>query len=112
MLRVQKQSEAVTRSCSKGKIFLKNLQNTQENTCAVPLNAFTCYSENFLYITTNFINFQVMATSKNSHVHALSETIKNTLEDNEKEKTENTVKVGKIAFLCNHSPRNFHIPKK
>ena len=53
-----------------------------------------------------------MATSKNSHVHVLSETIRNTLEDNEKEKTENTVKVGKIAFLCNHSPRNFHIPKK
>ena len=98
MLRVQKQSEAVTRSCSKGKIFLKNLQNTQENTCAVPSNAFTCYSENFLYITTNFINYQVMATSKNSHVHVLSETIKNTLEEMKKRKLKTQLKWGKLLF--------------
>ena len=35
----------------------------------LPLNALTCHFENFLYITTNLVNCQIMPTTNYPHIH-------------------------------------------
>ena len=76
----------------------------------LPGNAFTCYFGNFLHVTTNPVNGQLMS-HQNISMYMYQLRHSKSCRTQRKGRTENSVKMWKILFWCNLRSRNFHIPE-